>query len=233
VIGAPTGCQACTAGIIWLASCFTVDMLARLSRGRRPHAYKRGQQIYHEGTPALAVYCVHTGRVGLVRSGPHEHDVVVGVRAAGDLFGAREVLAQVPYGATAEVYEPALVCAIPAPVFLELIDEHPPLARRLLKRLAAESLSSEQSLSARTQECVVQRTARFVINLLSPCAPTDGRVERARLSLSREEMAHRIGTSPETLSRTLHRLANLGVFELVGRREIQVRNRSALERIAR
>ncbi len=84
---------------------------------------------------------------------------------------------------------------------------------------------------ARALELVRQRAARYLARALPADVERSSRPLRLRLPIRRGEMAHLIGTTPETLSRTLHALAAQGILE-VHRREIRVLDLEALRRLA-
>jgi CRP/FNR family transcriptional regulator len=196
-----------------------------------PHAYQRGQTIFHEGTPALAVHCIRSGTVKLSRRVGGGDEVVVGVLAPGELIGFRAVLADLAYGITAETLEPAVVCTIPRELFMGLVRESADLAIHLLKQLAREVRFTEEQLVERTRQSVSKRTARLLARLKQGSAPGFRASPRLGITMSREQMALFIGTTPETLSRTLHAFAGRGIVEL-DRKSIRVRDVAALLKMA-
>jgi len=222
-------CQVCTGAARELFSSLLPEQRARFARAAVPHAYRAHETIFHEGTPALAVYCLRSGTIKLFRRLKHGEEVVVGTRGAGDLAGLRGVLAGMPYASTAMTLEPAIVCAIPGEIFVGLVRENPMLGYRILVRLARESRLLEGQLVERNHDRVAKRTARFLARHLPEDAPSTSAC--AGISTSREEMAQLIGTSPETLSRVLHGLADEGILEL-DRKEIRVLDLEALLRRA-
>lgn len=208
-------CRICTGAARDLFQSLLPEQRTRLESSALPHAYRAHESLFHEGTPALAVYCVRSGTIKLFRRMRDGEEVVVGIRGPGDLAGLRGVLAGIPYGSTATTMEPAVVCAIPGGVFVDLVRENGMLAYRLLARLARESRLMEEQLVERTHTRVAKRVARFLAQQFqrgaSPAAtsgPGHG------ISTSREELAQLVGTTPETLSRTLHGLADEGVLAL-------------------
>lgn len=231
-MAAHAGCMGCTSPTRELFACLLPEQRARLASSAVPHAYRAHESLFHEGTPALALHCVHAGAVKLFRRLYSGEEVVVGVRGAGDLVGLRGVLAGIPYATTAMTLGPATVCAIPGATLLALLRENAALAVRLLGRLALESRQAEDELVERAHCGVGQRTARFLVRWLAPadaaaCAPRG----EAAPALGREEMARLIGTTPESLSRTLHAFAREGLLALEARR-IRVLDPVALRRRA-
>lgn len=224
-------CRSCTGAAHDLFSCLLDEQRAKLSKAAVPHAYGPHESIFHSGTPSLALYCVRSGSVKLFRRVNNGDEFVVGIRGPGDLLGLRGVLAGTPYAATAMTLEPAVICAIPGESFLSLLRENPLMGFRLLQRLAHNFRLLEDQLVERTYDRVGKRTARFLIQQIQK--PEEGTSEPGTIAISasREEMAQLIGTTPETLSRTLHGFASDGILE-VDRREIRVLDLTALLRLA-
>jgi CRP/FNR family transcriptional regulator len=220
-------CSACSGAAGSLFSCLLPEQRSRLSSAAVSHAYRAHETLFHEGTPALAIHCVRSGAIKLFRRLENGEEVVVGIRGPGDLIGLRGVLAGIPYANTATTLDPAFVCAIPGETFVELVRENPILGLRILTRLARESRRAEEQLVERTHSRVAKRTARFLAQHFHAGALPAAAVARAGISMSREEMAQLIGTTPETLSRTLHGLADDGILAL-DRRMIRVLDLPAL-----
>ena len=101
---------------------------------------------------------------------------------------------------------------------------------RLLKQLSRDYLRTEDQLVARSHSSVRATTARLLIALCDGSANRPGKAT-GQVTMAREEMAMLIGTTRETLSRTLGQLANRGAISLA-RQEISVSDLGILERLS-
>jgi CRP-like cAMP-binding protein len=225
-------CADCPARARGLFACLTRAQLDRLVSSRFAHAYSPLRAPYHEGTPSLAVFCVRAGEFKLWRSTPGGGQHVLGTRGPGDLMGYRAVLADRPYAVTADPLGPAVACTIPRDTFLDLARENSEFTFALLRRLAGDSIENEDRLVADSIANARQRTARYLMRLVRRDAAGSAPPFRLPLSFKREELAHLVGTTPETLSRTLHGFAKRGIIGFEGR-EILVTDLAALTRIGR
>jgi len=205
--------------------------LAILDRQKAVYEYGRGEALFHEGHQATTAYCVHSGRVKLFKVGRKDEETVIRVLGPGDIIGYRAMLAEEPYAATAETIEPSTVCAISKETILALLQSSPELAIEMLARLSRELRTSEDQMISLLQESVRQRTARVLLWLFEQGKENQAEVAPAPIPLRRKELAQMIGTTPETLSRTLRQFANRGLIELT-RTSIQVLNLSPLKRLA-
>lgn len=226
------GCQECTAYPCGLFRCLSPPQLERLVKSRVAHAYAPGKPVFYEGNPAFAVYCIQQGTAKLWRGGSNGDEHVIRTRGKGDLVGARAVLAGGNYPVTAEPLEALIACTIPAEVFIELVRENQELAHRLLRKLAVETIETEVVILSRLMDHVRQRTARLLLKQVGTRLRLAPGPTQIRLPWRRETMANLVGTTPETLSRTLHAFVAEGIIE-VERQEVRIVDMRALERAAR
>lgn len=169
------------------------------------------------------------GLVKIWRMGHAGDQHVLGLRGPGDVLGYRAVIYAGPYAVTAEPLERTIAATIPREVFVGLVRDDPRLAFRLLEVMAQRTLETEDRLLARVLDSVIKRTARVLLALGREHGAPPGRA--THLPRKREDLARLIGTTPETLSRTLHSLAARGILDL-SNREIHVRNMDSLRRLA-
>ena len=212
-------------------SCLSPKQDASLGRERLARRYESGQVVIHHDTPALAIFSVHSGLVRLTRAASSGREVVVGLRGPGELLGVREVLSALPYQATAETLEPSIVCAVPREAFLDAVRDCPELAMRLLGRLAKDGLLAEEQLVARVHLSVRARTARLLLALAEGSRVKARGSAAFEVTMAREEMALLVGTTRETLSRSLGQLAERGAIKLAAGK-IRVLDSSVLEGLA-
>ncbi len=207
-------CSSCPSRLAGVFRSLSPAHLASLEQAAVAHMYRVHQVVFYEGNPPLAVYCVQSGQVKLYKVGRDDAELVTSIPHRSELLGHCAVLAGEPYEVTAETLEPSTICAIPARTWLKLLAEVPGMAAELLGALARQVLSLEEELLSRTQEGVRQRAARLVLRLYGPAGDGEPASVGSHPGMPRSEMAHIIGTTPETLSRTLHELAREGVLEL-------------------
>lgn len=227
-------CELCGQGEISVFYGLPKPLLERLNKEKSVRPYERGEIIFHEGTPALAIYIVCAGLIKLYKTSRRGDQLVIRLLGSNDITGYRSVLAGEPYMATAEVLEPSTVCSVARQTFFDLLRESPEFSIGLLSRMARQMRLSEEQMVAMALESVRQRTARLLLFLHGgqigkPEKYTPG--EAVEVPLLHKEMAEMIGTTPETFSRTLHALARKGIVRLT-RTKIFIENPAALEAIS-
>ena len=204
--------------------------LKRLQRERTVRHYRRGQIIFYQGDSPSALYCVHTGWVKLYKTSQKGEGTVIRLLGPGDIAAYRPLLANEPFAATAEAIEPARICVIPKQTFMEFARCQRDFPNQIIAKLASELRESEE-LWLRSHETVEKRTARFIVWLLEHRSQEDDGDLTVRIRLRRSEMAQAIGTTPETLSRTLKTFTERGLIKQ-SRTELTVTNLLELKKMA-
>jgi len=187
--------------------------------------------IFREGSPAEAAHCIRSGIVKLYKRGAKGEPLIIRLLGGGRLIGYRAVLAGEFYAATAEAVDAVELCTIPGPTFMGILAESTVLGQRLLAMMARELRVSEEQTLALAHDTVRARTVRLLIDFLADTGTGLGPGNPVLVPLQRWELAQMVSTSPETLSRTLHRLAKEGVLHLT-RTEIYVQDPRRLHAIA-
>ncbi len=191
-----------------------------------PHEFAAGQVIYLEGEPGSTVYLLETGWVRAVRTSPEGREQALLFLRPGELFGDIAVLTDQSYPGTVVALEDVRAWAIDGPVFLELLGRYPELSLAVIRRLAervAYFIGLVEDLSLRTVE------ARLAATLLRHAeAHQDELVVPRREWTTFDEMARRLGTVRDVLSRALHTLEQEGLLR-VERRRIVLLDPAGLE----
>lgn len=206
--------------------------ILKLDREKIAHEYQRGQIIFYEGTPPLAIYCIHSGIVKLYKAGKDGTHIMIRILGPGEVMGYRAFIANETYAATAEAVDNTTVCTITRDTIDDLLQSDTKLTLRFLSQLATELRVSEDQMVSRLQDTVRQRTARFLLWLRESVGNRSREKDKIDVPLLREEMAQMVGTTPETFSRTLRSLSK---DRIIGydRRSISILKPRALKAIAR
>ena len=207
------------------------QLLRLLDAGKVPQMLAAGQVLFDEGAPPLAVHCIRTGLVKVSKLSPGGEEQIIRVLRGGEVVGYRAVLAGEPFSATAQTLEETTVCTIPAQVLIALVRTSPDFALEVLAKVARELRISEEALIKLPHMSVRQRLAAVLL-LLSEARPAEPpRRGPLVVRLARRDLARLIATSPESVSRALHRLAAEDSIQC-SRTEIRLLNLPALRRAA-
>ena len=202
-----------------------IDQLAAASI---VHECARGELIFREGSPADRVLVVLTGQVRSVHHTPDGHSVFLENSSPGEVIGPIGAYTDRPFEADIEAGSGTVIALFPMRLLDELIREEPRLALSVIRGIAHRWLTVVD-IAKRNSAEVPTRLARFLLEL--PPVRTPNGTRLVELPCSRVELATMLATSPETLSRTFHRLADDHIIEAY-QRSVRLNDVRALERIA-
>jgi len=202
----------------------TLEAVAQAASSRH---YDAGQVIYLEGEPATALYVLETGWVKATRMTPDGREQALSFLRPVDIFGDIAVFTGTSYPGTVVALEDVEAWAIDGATFLDLTARHPQLALACIRRLAERVLyfiGLVEDLSLRSVE------TRLASTLLKHAEAREGRLIVPRRSWTTfDEMAVRLGTVRDVLSRALHTLEDEGLLK-VERHEITLLDPQGLEK---
>ncbi|MCC7130273.1 MAG: Crp/Fnr family transcriptional regulator, partial [Anaerolineae bacterium] len=166
--------------------------------------FKAGQVIYVEGEPAESIYILENGWVKATRMNREGREQAMMFMRPGEVFGDIAVLTGTTYPGTAIALEDIDVLVIPAHTILDLIHQQPKFALAVIRHLGERVLhyiSLVEDLSLRSVE------ARLANTLLRHAELREGQLIVPRREWTTfDEMAVRLGTVRDVLSRALKTL---------------------------
>lgn len=197
------------------------DELKLLDRGRITHDYLPGDVLFLEGDPCGGVFCVESGMAGVRKTDADGNTILLYLVGPGDTLGYRALLAGEDYRASAEALEPSRICRIDAATVRSLLNYNPALGLRYLKRVSSSLGDAEEKILHNATLSVRARFAHLLVVLLEKYGyrASDGKRE-FELPLSRHDLAAMVGTTPESLSRTIRKLESDGIAIFSRRRVV-------------
>ena len=194
------------------------------------HVAKKGI-LFSEGEEAKGFYVILTGRIKLFKISPGGKELILHVVSAPDAFAEASLFLEGKYPAFAQALSDSQLLFFPGREFIQLIERNPRLSINMivslsvfLKRLAV--LIEELSLKE-----VSSRIAKYVMDLSTRGAKDGKSLREVELDLSKTQLALKLGTISETLSRTLSKMKAKRMID-VQKNKIVILNREALELLA-
>lgn len=187
--------------------------------------YDAGQVILIEGEPCAGLYIVESGWLKAVKIGLDGREQVLQMLRAGEAFNAISVFTDAPNQASVSALETSVVWIIRREILLKLMEEHPALARHVIKDLAGRVMHLVHLVEDLSLRSVEARLARLLLE------QAEGQSVQRQRWATQAEMASRLGTVPDVVNRALRKLSEEGVIH-VERHQIQILNKEALKTIA-
>jgi CRP/FNR family transcriptional regulator len=176
-----------------------------------------GQVIHLEGEPGEKVYILEKGWAKSIRTAIDGREQATIFLKAGELFGDEAVFTNTPYPVTVMALEKVEMWIIQKQVLLETIQRYPVLAMVFIRRLSERVLyyvELVEDLGLRNVQ------ARVANTLLKHAELVDGNLVVPRQHWTTlDEMAIRLGTVRDVLSRILKALEAEGILK-IGRTKI-------------
>lgn len=179
-----------------------------------------------EGEPCAGLYIVESGWLKAIKIGLDGREQALQTLKPGDVFNAISVFTDALNQATVAALETSAVWMVRREVLLNLLEEHPPLARQMIQELAGKVLQYlirlVEDLSLRSVEA---RLTRLLLE------QAEGESVQRRRWATQAEMASRLGTVPDVVNRALRKLSEKEIIH-VERHQIQILDKEGLKAIA-
>lgn len=200
--------------------------MARIGEAVREKSYPKNSVILFEDDPGDALYVVVRGRVKVVLIGEDGREVILAVLREGDFFGEMSLIDDQPRSAHVIGMDDADLLVLRRDDFLKCMEEMPRIAFGLLRALSRRLRRADDKIGGLVLLDVNGRLARLLLEFADE---NDGQHITRRLT--HHTIAQMIGSSRETVSRTLRDLAERRLIE-VSRQRLTIRDRPALEALA-
>lgn len=182
---------------------FDPATVAQLSRFA-PHDFAPGTTLFHPGDGASAFVVVLEGRVEVTLTGQNGREILLYVVEPGEscVQTTLGLLGDEAYSGAATVTAATRLVLIPKPAFLAMMDDDPAFRRYVMRafgrRMADLTRLLEQVAFAR----IDVRLASALLDLL----------DQGQVTATQAELAARIGSAREVVTRQLHAFAQAGII---------------------
>jgi len=187
--------------------------------------------LFSDGEETRGFYVILSGKVKLFKVSPEGKEQILHIVSAPDAFAEAALFLEGTYPAFAEAMTDCQLLYFPKRDFIQLIEKNPQLSINMivtlshyLKRFA--SLIEELSLKE-----VSSRVAKYIVDLSMKSSKEGKSPKEVELDLSKTQLALKLGTVSETLSRTLAKMRAKRIID-VKKNKIIILNREALEELA-
>jgi CRP/FNR family transcriptional regulator, cyclic AMP receptor protein len=203
------------------------EELAAIAKDVTRRRYKRGEAIFSEGDPCNELLIVEEGSVRILKSAPSGRSQLIAIERRGSSLAEAPVFDGGTYHATAEAVEGVVLLSLPADDFRKICVETPDLALKMFKILGYRL----RHLARLVEELSFSTVRGRLIAHLLQLAQSAGRETefgiQFELRENNEELAARLGTVRELVSRNLGLLHGAGLIEM-NRRTVNIRDLAAL-----
>ena len=183
-----------------------------------PKHLAKGEYLFREGAPSEGFYIVQRGGINVHRVSPTGKEQVIYFFRPVESFAEGTLAVERGYPADARATEESSVLLIPKLDFVELLRRRPELAMRMLGSMSQHLRVLVGLLDDLMLKDMETRLANW---LLKRCPrPLTNRPAIIELDRTKRALAAGMGTTSETLSRSLARLRKEKLIQVTGRKII-------------
>ena len=200
-----------------------VEALAERTLERR---FAPGEVLFHEGDPCYGFFLLGQGRVKIFKTSPSGREIMLAVESAPSSVAEVPMFDGGPYPATVSAMEEVVAYLVSKQDFRQVCRQHPEVALKVLAVVGSRLRQLVGVVEAVSFGSVRQRLAR---TLLDFCRQA-GRPSYA-MPVTHQELASRLGTVREVISRNLSRFQAEGLIR-IDKRQVRILDPGGLEREA-
>lgn len=176
---------------------------------------KKNSHVFLQGDPITNVYFIYEGKVKIYKSDSSGREQIVTIAKSGEMFPHVGFFRKGEYPAFAEIIESSKLVVVPIDQFEKVLIDNPHLSIKVFNVLGEKIID----LQDRLEEQILNNTYEQIIKLLVRLAEKHGtELENGRVLLKSEftnkDLANMIGTTRETISRTLTKMKKEALIEV-------------------
>ena len=179
--------------------------------------YRRGEEIFREGSPGDRLYVIGAGKVKLGHTAPDGREHLLAILGPGEILGEVSLYDPGPRTATATALAKTIVVELQHTDLLRVLDARPEISQHLLRSLAIRLRRTNDKVSDLIFSDVPGRVARALLELGARFGQQTERGLRVTHDLTQEELAQLVGATRETVNKALAEFSSRGWLQLDGR----------------
>jgi CRP/FNR family transcriptional regulator, cyclic AMP receptor protein len=193
--------------------------------------YPKGAFLFMERQDARGVFVLCEGEVKLLISSSEGKTLILRVAKAGEILGLMAGLSGGAYEVTAQTIQPCQVAFIRREDFRRIVAKYPEVSQGVARQLSMQyQAACEQLHTVGLSASAHEKLARLLLGWSAGSHQTkDG--TRTKMLLTHEEIAEFIGTTRETVTRTLSDFKVRHLVSIQGS-TMMIPSRTALETYA-
>jgi len=208
-----------------LFEALTSDEKKLVYEAMEPLIIKKGSLLFYEGGVPTGIFQIKKGKAKKFKRGFSGTEQIFYIYANGDVLGYHALFGEERYQDSCEALEDMEVNFITKDVFFRLLQDISVLQQTFIKNIGHEFGVLANIIAVLAQK---NQNSRLAINLLI----LENRLQKQPkeyngIDLTREDLANIIGTSPESLGRSLKEFKDKGIIE-VYKRVIYIKNRNLI-----
>lgn len=192
------------------------DVLRFLAGQSRHCVFRSDEMIFYQGDEGSACHIIMGGRVRIFVMGDDGRELSMRILGPGEIFGEMALFENLPRSASVEALEHTHTLVVHQDDLIRSLQRSPKLALALLRSLSARLRYATEEAESLASLTVTERLTWRLERLAELFGrPAPGGV-RIGLPMTQQELAALVGTSRESINRSLVRLRREGKVRVDG-----------------
>jgi CheY-like chemotaxis protein len=198
------------------------NLLKKSAENLKVESFKSRDIIFRADDYPHFLFYVEKGQVKMYRFNDDGKEFISQIYHEGEFFGYQPLIENRTYQQFAEAMEDCTIHKIPKEDFLEVIGNNKSASELIVELISKSLTQKEKELSRLAYDSVMKRLAISLIEISDQSGNN--------ITVSRTDLAALVGTSPETLVRSLTELKEMNLIDTEGHK-IKIVNRKELIKI--
>ena len=203
------------------------DELSLIAERMTVHEYDPGSIVFSEGDVCRELLIVKEGTVRVLKTAPNGRQQLIAIERTGNSLAEIAIFDSGAYPATARTASFTVLLRLEAEHFRRICLQYPEVAMKVIRVLGYRLRRMGSLIESLSFSTVRGRLAAYLLYLAEKEGRSTERGVEFKLNENNEELAARLGTVRELISRNLGRLHGQGLIEM-RRRAVVVPNLAAL-----
>jgi CRP/FNR family cyclic AMP-dependent transcriptional regulator len=221
------GCESCKLKDIGFLCHLTPAAAREFELIKSSSFYPAGSALFLENEPADGIYLLCSGKVKLSVSSRGGKTLILQLAGPGEILGLSASMSGVPYEVSAETLHASKVTFISREDFRQCVNRFPEVFQAVTRQLNTQyARACEKLRTVGLSTSANEKVARFLLDWSSEEPGNSGRAQ-IKMGLTHEQIAECVGSTRETITRTLSEFKNKHLVTFSGS-TVTIPSRSAL-----
>lgn len=204
-----------------------IEELKISNKDSQTYTFEAKEIIYKEGAFPHYLFYIEKGQVKTFRLNSDGKEFITNICSNQEFFGHQAIIEERSYQETAISMQPSKILKIPKEKFNALFLKNKDIASELIKKISKNLTEKEEELVKMAYDSVRKRVALKLLELI----PKNKASEHST-SISRTDLASILGTTTETIVRTISEFKDLQLIE-ADHQQIKLIDRKKLKELLR
>ena len=186
-------------------------MISRLAEQYDIKSYSKKQNLYQEGKRPKFLYYLIKGKVKGYKTHEDGKEYITDIFSAGDFIGYSALIENNSYDNNAVILEETEILHIPREDFLQMVYGDINVANRFIRIITQNVKEKEERLLNLAYSSLRIRVARSLVDIHRKYNTENS---SNPIEISRDDIAHYVGTATESLIRTLSDFKSENLIEI-------------------